>query len=90
MIEDTESITSGENITFRGGAWRKYLEQLIIEPPSGQGYLTVSGDANRILKQVLNKGAGLLFEVPDYTAGINISKHQFRIYRCSYGIDRYA
>ncbi len=78
LIEDTESITSGENITFRGGAWRKYLEQLIIEPPSGQSYLTVSGDANRILKQVLNKGAGLLFEVPDYTAGINISKHQFR------------
>lgn len=51
---------------------------MVIETPSGQGYLTVSGDANRVLEKVLNKGTGLLFEVPGSASGINIPKYQFR------------
>lgn len=78
IIEDVQSNTEDAEITFTGYTWRGLLKHMVIEPPSGQGYLTVSGDANRVLEKVLNKGTGLLFEVPDYTAGINISKHQFR------------
>lgn len=78
IIEDVQSNTEDAEITFTGYTWRGLLKHMVIEPPSGQSYLTVSGDANRILKQVLNKGTGLLFEVPDVESGINISKHQFR------------
>lgn len=78
IIEDVQSNTEDAEIAFTGYVWRGLLNHMIIEPPSGQSYLTVSGDANRILKQVLNKGTGLLFEVPDSTSGINIPKYQFR------------
>lgn len=78
IIEDVQSNTEDAEITFTGYVWRGLLNHMIIEPPSGQSYLTVSGDANQVLKKVLNKGTGLLFEVPDAESGINISKHQFR------------
>lgn len=78
IIEDIQSNTEDAEITFTGYTWRGLLKHMVIEPPSGQGYLTMSGDANRVLEKVLNKGTGLLFEVPDAESGINISKHQFR------------
>ena len=78
IIEDVQSNTEDAEITFTGYVWRGLLNHMVIEPPSGQSYLTVSGDANRVLGKVLNKGTGLLFEVPDAESGINISKHQFR------------
>ena len=71
-IEDVQSNTEDAEITFTGYTWRGLLNHMIIEPPSGQEYLTVSGDANRVLGKVLNKGTGLLFEVPDSASGINI------------------
>lgn len=78
IIEDVQSNTEDAEITFTGYTWRGLLNHMIIEPPNGQGYLTVSGDANRVLEKVLNKGTGLLFEVPDSVSGINIPKYQFR------------
>lgn len=78
IIEDVQSNTEDAEITFTGYTWRGLLKHMVIEPPSGQGYLTVSGDANRVLEKVLNKGTGLLFEVPDSVSGINIPKYQFR------------
>ena len=78
IIEDVQSNTEDAEITFTGYTWRGLLKHMVIEPPSGQGYLTVSGDANRVLEKVLNKGTGLLFEVPDSASGINIPKYQFR------------
>lgn len=78
MIEEIQSATSGTNVTFKGNVWRQYLDQLIIEPPSGQAYRTVSGDANRIIAQILNQGTGLLFDVPDEDSGIDIPSYRFR------------
>lgn len=78
MIEDIQSDTSYLGITYGGYVWRGYLEQLIIQPPSGQSHLTVSGDANRILEKVLNTGVGRLFTVPEADAGITVVKYQFR------------
>lgn len=54
------------------------MNQLIIEPPVGEGYLVVSGDANRIIERILNKGTGLMFEVPETDSGITIKRHEFR------------
>lgn len=78
MIEEIQSATSETNITYRGNVWRLYLDQLIIEPPSGQAYQTVSGDANSIIAQILSQGTGLLFDVPDENSGIYILSYRFR------------
>lgn len=78
IIEDIQSDTSYPSITYRGYTWRGFLDQIILQPPSGQAYLTVSGDANLIIKQVLGNGLGMLFEVPEKVSGINIVRYQFR------------
>ena len=78
IIEDIQSATSSEDITYMGYTWRGYLDQFIIQPPSGQVYLTVSGDANRVIEQVLTSGTGLMFSVPDANSGIRITSQQFR------------
>ena len=78
IIEDVQSDTSFSNLTYGGYVWRGYLEQLIIQPPSGQAYLVVSGDANRILENVLSTGIGQLFTVPEEDSGIQITRYRFR------------
>ena len=78
IIEDIQSDTSKSEITFTGYTWRGLLNHAVIEPPSGQSHLTVSGDANKILAKVLKNGTGLLFQVPEEYSGIEIKKHAFR------------
>ncbi|MGC4018949.1 MAG: hypothetical protein QM793_06800 [Muricomes sp.] len=78
IIEDPQSSTSGTDITYMGYTWRGFLDQFVIQPPAGQSYLTVSGDANRVIAQVLNAGTGLMFTVPEENSGIKIATCQFR------------
>lgn len=78
MIEETRSSTSSDEITYMGYTWRGYLQQLIIQPPAGQDYLIVSGDANRILEKVLSVGTGRLFTVPEEDSGITVNNYRFR------------
>lgn len=78
IIEEIGSNTSYPKVTFKGYIWREFLNQLVIQPPAGHGYLKVSGDANRIIEQLLKSGTGLLFDVSTEQSGIAIKNYQFR------------
>lgn len=78
-ILDLKRETSSSSREWFFDSWRRMLGQIIIEPPEGQAYLTVDGDANAILKQLLAKKYDGFFEVPDRPAGIPI-KGQFDRY----------
>lgn len=78
IIEDINPQTSESSITYMGYIWRGLLDQLIIEPPAGSGYLTVSGDAHDIFRKVLTKGTGLMFEVPEEPSGVVVKTTKFR------------
>lgn len=80
LIEEMEVNTNKEEEIWRGNAVRKLLEQYIIQPPSGQDYQTVSGDANTILKSVLGNAFGGLFTFPEELSDIEISSYQFERY----------
>jgi len=80
LIEKT-TITSGEDTTLAEGyTWRGLLSKAIIEPPAGQDYMTVSGEANSIIRQVLQGKLGGLFIGSDENSGLNISSYQFDRY----------
>lgn len=67
----------GDQIAYRGRTWHGILEDHVICPPSGKSHLSVSGDANAVLRQlVAAMGVGDLFSAGSY-AGINVS-HSFR------------
>lgn len=80
LIEEMEVNTNKEEETWRGNAVRKLLEQYVIQPPSGQDYRTVSGDANEILESVLGGAYGGLFSFPEEPSKIEISSYQFDRY----------
>lgn len=80
LIEDRKTSTASNTITWLGYTWRGLLAQKIVEPPSGQSHLTVSGDANEIIGQVIRDRFGTLFVVDTADSGIHVSNYQFDRY----------
>ncbi len=63
----------GDTVSYKGRTWHGILEDHVICPPSGESHLTVSGDANAVLRQLVQAmGLGDLFSAGSY-AGINVS-----------------
>ena len=72
-IMDLKRKTSSDSKTWYFDTWRRMLGQSIIEPPAGEAYLNVSGDANTVLKGLLLDRFGGFFIVPDELSGIEIN-----------------
>ena len=69
--------TSSE-LHWTGSTWSGVLAKRLLWPDAGQDYLTLSGDANAVLRQAgARLGLASLFSVPDGDAGVSVS------YRCS-------
>ena len=63
----------GDTLSYKGRTWHGILEDHVICPPSGKSHLAVSGDANAVLRQLVQvMGLGDLFSAGSY-AGINVS-----------------
>ena len=72
----------GDTIAYKGRTWHGILEDHVICPPSGKSHLAVSGDANSVLRQLVQAmGLGDVFGTGSY-AGINVAG-SFR-YRAGY------
>lgn len=53
LLEEQQTSTKDNRITWRGYTWRGMLGQKLIYPPEGQTHLIVSGDANTIIGSIL-------------------------------------
>lgn len=63
----------GDTIAYKGRTWHGILEDHVICPPPGRSHLAVSGDADVVLRQLVQAmGIGDLFSARSY-AGINVS-----------------
>lgn len=72
----------GDTIAYKGRTWHGILEDHVICPPPGRSHLAVSGDANAVLRQLVQAmGLGDIFSAGSY-AGINVAG-SFR-YRAGY------
>lgn len=80
LIEETDTWTNDTEEKWLGNAFRRFLQEFIIEPPVGQDYKVVSGDAHDVMRQVLNGAYNGLFTVPEETSGINIESYKFDRY----------
>lgn len=84
IIEYFKSTSEAEEQTWKGHTWRGLLMQDIIEPPAGSDYKIVSGEANKVIRELLSNVLGGFFIVPDVNSGLIIQKHQFQLY-CKVG-----
>lgn len=80
MIEFQEGTTSSETVTVKGWTWRGLLTQDIIIPPTGQDYRTVTGEANSVLRGLLENVLGGFFNIPETPSGCSITSYQFPLY----------
>lgn len=81
VIDDLEVITSTREIVLRGPTWRGLLNKKVVEPPDGEDHLTVSGDLNDILRELIGDRFEGLFFVPDVESGVTVTGWQ---------VDRYV
>lgn len=80
LIEESDSWTNSATEAWRGNAFRKFLQQYIIEPPSGQDYRTVSGDAHDVFRQIIGSVYDGLFTIPEEKSGIDVGIYKFDRY----------
>lgn len=81
IMNDLEAITKTREIVWRGPSWRGMLAQKVVEPPDGEDHLTVSGDLNDILRELIGDRFDGLFFVPDVKTGASVTGWQ---------VDRYV
>ena len=73
LLEEKDVWTNGAEETWKGNTFRGLLKQFIICPPSGQDYLTISGDAHEILRQLVGNAFDGMFTIPKELSGITLN-----------------
>lgn len=85
IIDAVKSDTGTAEVTYSGRTWHGILNSKILEPDSGQAYLTVSGDANTVLAALISRmGLGALFQALSASSGITVKSYQFDRYVSGY------
>lgn len=88
-IIDSISVDSeAKEVTYSGRTWHGILNSKVIEPDSGQAYLTVTGEANEVIGFLLSRlSLTEQFEVSTEDSGLNINSYQMNRYvKCYDGI----
>lgn len=74
VVDSIKTDTKANTVIYKGRTWHGILENRIIEPPSGQDYRTVYGDANAVVWSVVNAlGLGDIFERDTTSSGIQVA-----------------
>ena len=78
---DTES----DKIIYSGRTWHGILQGKALCPDPGCDYLTLNGDANAVLQEIIDRiGLTDLFTAPDWISGITIADYQVERYAYAY------
>ena len=81
IVGGIKASTNGETVTYTGRTWHGILNSKVIEPDSGEDYFVVSGEANAILSDLIDRlGLSGLFSVVDASSGIEVESYQFHRY----------
>lgn len=80
LIAYLENATDSDITKFKGFTWRGLLTQGIIMPPSGSDYRIVSGEANDVIRDLLDGFLGNFFDVSMEDSGLMITNYQFPLY----------
>lgn len=80
VVKRIGSVTLENVIKIGGYTWRGRLQKKVIEPPSGQAYLKVSGDLNTVIGNLIDSEFDGLIVANSESAGVSVSNYQFNRY----------
>lgn len=85
IIDSIEVDTGGGNLTYKGRTWHGMLDSKVLQPDSGEDYLTVSGEANSVIASLLSRiGLSGLFVASSEASGITIRSYKMNRYVTAY------
>lgn len=85
IIDDIGVSTGEEEIYYSGRTWHGILEAKVIEPDASSDYLVLTGEANEILQDLIERlDAEDLFEASSEDSGIEVSNYQMPRYCYGY------
>lgn len=84
-LEGIKSDTSDGVVKIYGETFRGMLKDKVVEPPTGEAYLYVSGDLTNCLKTLLGGQYTDVFKVSDALTGVSVSN--LKINRYDYILD---
>ena len=77
IVDKITQSTETDNVIYAGRTWHGMLAGKIVQPPSGQNYYTLSGDANTCIASLLTKvGLTDVLTARSTSAGITVN-YQF-------------
>ena len=89
IIGEVDTNTAEDKISLIGYTWRGLLSKKVIQPPSGQAYMTVSGELNEVIGSLVSGQFGDYFVASQESTGVTVSNYQFERY-CTllYGLEK--
>lgn len=81
IVDSIYSSTDEDDVRYTGRTWAGILNSKIIEPPEDEDYLVVDGEANSVLKELIElMGLDDIFAVSSIDTGIEIVNYQVTRY----------
>lgn len=85
IIDSIESNTGSGEVVYSGRTWHGMLNSKVLEPNSGEDYLTVSGEANTVIGSLLSRmGLSSMFSASSANSGLTISGYKMNRYITGY------
>lgn len=85
IIDSIQSNSNTQEVVYSGRTWHGILNSKVLQPDSGKDYLTVSGEANAVIADLLSRLALTdLFEASDEDSGLTISNYKMHRYITGY------
>ena len=81
IVDGIRVETDLKKIVYKGYTWHGILESKVIEPDAGNDYLVVSGDANAILRSLIERlNLQALFQAKNDISGITVKNYYMNRY----------
>jgi hypothetical protein len=85
IIDSIESNNEQQEVIYSGRTWHGILNSKVIEPDSGQAYLTLSGEANAVIASLLSRlSLTDIFEASTEDSGFVIRNYKMNRYIAGY------
>lgn len=85
IIDGLRVVTSDESLIYFGRTWHGVLDSKIFEPDAGADYLIVSGEANTVIRNLIDRiGLSELFEASTDDSGLNLTEYKMDRYISAY------
>lgn len=85
IIDGIRVVTKDETLVYFGRTWHGVLESKILEPETNENYLVVSGEANTIISNLIERiGLSDLFIASTSDSGLTINNYKMDRYISAY------